>query len=416
MEYTASQSDQQGTPVNTPLCRNMLTTNDPNQDSILADMPSSQRQVESFTPCVRQNDRFVEPSGKPLQPGTIIICDKIPFVVSNNGKIYNFTGGSFKQLYITDPSEHKFLVSLANSPSTFSSIINSIVSLLPRFGSKQTNPNKHTNENQVQTIIKASNTEAFNNNGNTDLNDSIDTISDNDISDLAYLSPNAVHHETHDNPSPHENLFQDSVRNEMLTHSNRIVIGSFKEFFQSINTNNLAHVLQALKELNFVLANRAPELALITIRCWNHNKLQQKRFPTLLGLTLIATQLTTQSTAWDEDPTPEVINTIGTADSHHCYWGTINILKGQTLIFIQIDIMIIYITMLLVNKIHPILLGIPPNTSNNQANPIAMQSPNNSNIIECLQSQILGLQTQALQQSMLISIKNFDSNNKSKFT
>ena len=45
-----------------------------------------------------------------------------------------------------------------------------------------------------------------------------------------------------------------------------------------------------------------------------------------------------------------------------------------------------------------------------------MQCPSNSNIIECLQSQILGLQTQALQQSMLNSIKIFDSNNKSEFT
>ena len=46
----------------------------------------------------------------------------------------------------------------------------------------------------------------------------------------------------------------------MLTHYNRIVI-LFQGFFQSIDTNNLAEVLQALKELNFVLANRAPELA-----------------------------------------------------------------------------------------------------------------------------------------------------------
>ena len=50
------------------------------------------------------------------------------------------------------------------------------------------------------------------------------------------------------------------------------------------------------------------------------------------------------------------------------------------------------------------------------ANPIATQSPNNSNIIESLQSQILGLQTQALQQSTLNSIKIFNSNNKSEFT
>ena len=86
MEYTASLSDQQHTPVNTPLPRNVLTSNDPKQDSASADTPPSQRQVESFTPCVRQNDRFVNPSGKPLQPGTIIICNKILFIVSNNGK------------------------------------------------------------------------------------------------------------------------------------------------------------------------------------------------------------------------------------------------------------------------------------------------------------------------------------------
>ena len=119
MEHTTSQSDQQGTPVNTPLPRSVLTNNGPDQDSISADTSASQRQVESFTPYVRQNDRFVDPSGKPLQPGTIIICDKMPFIVYNNGKIYSFTGGSFKQLYVTDPSEHKFLVSLANSTSTF---------------------------------------------------------------------------------------------------------------------------------------------------------------------------------------------------------------------------------------------------------------------------------------------------------
>ena len=91
MEYTALRLDQQHTPVNTPLPRQMLTTSDPNQDSSLVDTPSPQRQVKSFTPCVRKNDRFVNPSGKPLQPGTIIICDKIPYIVSNNGKIYNFT-------------------------------------------------------------------------------------------------------------------------------------------------------------------------------------------------------------------------------------------------------------------------------------------------------------------------------------
>ena len=47
-----------------------------------------------------------------------------------------------------------------------------------------------------------------------------------------------------------------------------------------------------------------------------------------------------------------------------------------------------------------------PNPSNNQVNTITTQSPNNSDILGCLQCKILGLQTQALQQSTLNSIKN----------
>ena len=73
MEYTAPQSDQQHTPVNTPLPRQMLTTSGSNQDLSPADTQSFQRQVKGFTPCVRKNDRFVNPSGKPLQPDTVII-------------------------------------------------------------------------------------------------------------------------------------------------------------------------------------------------------------------------------------------------------------------------------------------------------------------------------------------------------
>ena len=100
----------------------------------------------------------------------------------------------------------------------------------------------------MQTIIEASNTEAFNNSSNKNQNVSTDTIADVNVSDFMDMSSDVVYHEMHHNPSLHENLFQDSIRNEMSIHYNRIVIGSFKEFFQSINTNNLAEVLQALKE------------------------------------------------------------------------------------------------------------------------------------------------------------------------
>ena len=99
-------------------------------------------------PCMRQNDRFVDPSGNPLQPGTIIVCNDLPFIVSNNSKIYNFMGGNMKQLYISDPSEHKFPVTSVNSPSTFSNIFSSVLGLFPRFGNRQSHTNKHKNEDQ----------------------------------------------------------------------------------------------------------------------------------------------------------------------------------------------------------------------------------------------------------------------------
>ena len=71
-----------------------------------------------------------------------------------------------------------------------------------------------------------------------------------------------MHHDMHDaGLFPKENMFPDHACSEMLSHYNRIVIGCFKDIFQSVNMNNLSTVLKALKELTFVLANRAPELA-----------------------------------------------------------------------------------------------------------------------------------------------------------
>ena len=51
------------------------------------------------------------------------------------------------------------------------------------------------------------------------------------------------------------------AHNEMLSHNNCIVLGCFKDIFQTVDTSNLPSVLQALKELNFILANRAPDLS-----------------------------------------------------------------------------------------------------------------------------------------------------------
>ena len=72
--------------------------------------------------------------------------------------------------------------------------------------------------------------------------------------------------------------------------------------------------------------------------------------------------------------------------------------------------MVIYIPHIDSQCNSPTTVRNTPNTSNNQANAIITQSPNNTGTIGCLQSQILGLQTQALQQSTLNSIKIFDGN------
>ena len=67
-----TQPDQPSTPKNTPLPRRVPKDNSPEQDSALA-TPPSQASVENFTPCVRQNNTFVDPSGNPLQSGTVNI-------------------------------------------------------------------------------------------------------------------------------------------------------------------------------------------------------------------------------------------------------------------------------------------------------------------------------------------------------
>ena len=71
----------------------------------------------------------------------------------------------------------------------------------------------------------------------------------------------SILHDAQETASHQGNLFQNCTCSKMLNHYNRIVIGCFKDIFQSVNMNNLAEVLQALKDLNFMLPNRAPELA-----------------------------------------------------------------------------------------------------------------------------------------------------------
>ena len=89
-----------------------------------------------------------------------------------------------KQLYIADPSEHKFLVTSANSPSTLSNIFSSVLGLFPRFGNRQGNTNKHKNKDQKQSAMEDSNIEPMstaNSSKGMNLSTSIDIIQKVDV-------------------------------------------------------------------------------------------------------------------------------------------------------------------------------------------------------------------------------------------
>ena len=98
----------------------VMNTSNPNTPVPISTLD---KQVEVLLPCTRQHDRFVDTKGKPLQPGTVIFCKDLPFIVSANGKVYNYTGGNMKQLYIAGPSKHKFLANEANRPGILSSVM-----------------------------------------------------------------------------------------------------------------------------------------------------------------------------------------------------------------------------------------------------------------------------------------------------
>ena len=56
-----------------------------------------------------------------------------------------------KQLYIADPSEHKFLVNEANRMGTLYNILGSVLGMLPGFCRKQNNALHNTKETEEQT-------------------------------------------------------------------------------------------------------------------------------------------------------------------------------------------------------------------------------------------------------------------------
>ena len=203
----------------------------------------------------------------------------------------------------------------------------------------------------------------------------------------------------------------------MLNHYNGVVIGCSKDIFQPDNTDNLAEVLQALKECNFMLANRALELIAHYNMLLEARQISPEEIPNIVKAHLhcATTYNPKQSITGrphsrgnqyhrynrQSSPLPRYNQQTNRSDTHFYSHNCRNYSN----------------TSYHDNNEH---IATQPtrntyNTGNAQVNSINAQSPDAS-ILGSLQSQILGLQMQALQQSTLNSIKIFDGSNKGEFT
>ena len=211
---------------------------------------------------------------------------------------------------------------------------------------------------------------------------------------------------------PTKNVFPNHTCNEMLSHYNCILIGCFKDIFQSEDTHNLAAVLQALKELNFMLTNRAPDLAAHYGMPLEPHQISAEEVPDFVNAFLNRpTTYNIEHSSRGRQRTRGV--------QHNRYTRQFSPVPRYNQQSCRSDIHSHSNTDRLYNKtsynnrnrhhLHSSLNhshNIPNNpyhnTSNTQHN-IDMHSSNTLDILGLLQSQILGLQTHQLQQSTLNS-------------
>ena len=90
-----------------------------------------------------------------------MFCDDLPFGVSTNDRIYNYTGCNMNQIYIADPSVHRFLVNKANRPGAIANILGSVLRMLPGFHKKKQNNSTHdpNGDEQVSATLESSTVE-----------------------------------------------------------------------------------------------------------------------------------------------------------------------------------------------------------------------------------------------------------------
>ena len=186
------------------------------------------------------------------------------------------------------------------------------------------------------------------------------------------------------------------THNEMLSHYYCILIGCFKDIFQTVDTNNLSAVLQAIKELNFILANREPELSAyygFPLEPW---QVSTEEVPDIISANLhrptaISTEHSSRGRPHSHRARSSYQSRYSDRDRHHSYSSPKNqYLQNQASNSYQNS-------------------SNTPHIANNRY-PL-----NISELIGSLQSQIIGLQSQPLQQLTLNSIKMFNGTNKAEF-
>ena len=354
-----------------------------------------------------------------------------------------------KQLYIAHPSEQSFLVNKANRPGTLSNILDSVLGMLPGFHKKQNSALHNTKEvedqeqatpeaSMIDTIITLDNS---NNGKNFKTGNTIDNVTESNAflsnghntSNIADFCANvSAQNDTHNLglfPMHTKTMFPNPpTHNEMLSHYNCILIGCFKDIFQSVDTSNLFTVLQTLKELNFILANRAPELAAHYGLPLEPQQVSTEEVPNFVSAYLnrpTANSIEHSSRGWPRNrgnqhyrhirpssPVPRYNcqtsrsdtfshsnrarpshqHRYSNRDRHHSYSSVRNQYSHNP-----------------ASNPYQNISNMPHNANN-------MHPLNTSELIGSLQSQIIDLQSKLLQQSTLNSIKIFNRTNKTEFS
>ena len=195
-----------------------------------------------------------------------------------------------------------------------------------------------------------------------------------------------------------------------------------------MDTNNLSAVLQALKELNFILANKAPELAAhygLSLEPW---QVSAEEVPDLISVYLnrpTANSIKHSSKGWPRTRGNLHYKYIRQSSSVPRYnWQTIRSDTYSHSHRARPSHQHRYSTRDRCHSysspktqyLHNQTGNSYQNNSNMSHNANNMHPLNTSELIGLLQSQIIDLQSQLLQQSKLNSIKIFNGTNKAEFT